>query len=181
VLDRRGSGWWSDVAAGIDWCADHGIEIANMSIGGGSSATVQTACDAADADGVLLIAAAGNEGDGSTSTNEVSYPAYYASVVSVAATTSSDGLASFSNSNGDVEVAGPGSSVYSTYKGDTYKTLSGTSMATPHAVGVAALYWAAAASPTNDSVRATLSSTAQDEGATGDDNGYGAGIVHYAP
>lgn len=179
VLDRRGSGFWSDVAAGIDWATDNGMHIANMSLGGGYSSTVETACSDAEAAGVLLVAAAGNSGDGNTSTTETSYPAAFSTVVAVGATTSTDGLASFSNTGSFVDVSGPGSGVLSTTKGDTYATFSGTSMASPHAAGVAALLWGALSSPTNDSVRAELESRAQDAGAAGYDNGFGNGIVHY--
>ena len=90
VLDRRGSGTWGDVADGIRWAADNGCQIANMSIGGGHSVTVQNACIyAKDGDGerkgVLLCAAAGNSGDGNSTDTELSYPAAYGKVVSVAA------------------------------------------------------------------------------------------------
>ncbi len=182
VLDKRGSGYFSAIAKGIDWCASHGIEIGNMSLGGSSgSSALQTSCDNAysSGSGVLLVAAAGNSGDGNLTTDEISYPAYYASVVSVGATDSADALASWSNTNSDVEVSAPGVSIYSTYKGGKYATLSGTSMASPHAAGVAALYWAKTSGSTAGSVRTTLSANAVDAGPTGPDNGYGAGIVHY--
>jgi subtilisin family serine protease len=181
VLDRRGYGWWSDVAEGVSWCGDaaNGIDIANMSLGGPSApSAVKDACDDA-ADTVLLIAAAGNSGDGNTATSEVEYPAYYSSVVSVGATDSSDALASFSCTNSDVELSGPGVSVLSTYKGGAYATGSGTSMSAPHAAGVAALYWWAATSPSAGSVRSSLQTNARDLGPTGQDAGYGYGVVLY--
>ena len=132
---------------------------------------------------MLFVAAAGNEASNNDATPQ--FPANYSvpNVVAVAATDNRDGLASFSCTNADVEVSAPGVSVYSTYKGSSYATLSGTSMASPHAVGVAALFWAdgiaAATGPTNVSVRAALVSNAQDAGAVGTDSGYGAGIVHH--
>jgi subtilisin len=179
VLDRRGSGWWTDVAAGIEWCADNGIEIVNMSLGAASGpSALKDACDAAEADGLLLVASAGNEGDGSLSTTELSVPASYGSVVSVGAVDDDDALAWWSNTNSDLEIAAPGVGVPSTYKDGAYKTISGTSMASPHVAGVAALYWGAAASPKNDAVRGTLAETADDGG---DARGFGAGIVRYAP
>ena len=82
--------------------------------------------------GVLIVAAAGNDGDAT-----LYYPAAYAEVVSVAATDSNDGRATFSNANADVEIAAPGVNVLSTVRGGGYATLSGTSMATPHVSAVA--------------------------------------------
>jgi len=180
VLDRRGWGSWSDVADGIVWAGDHGIQIANMSLGGGHSTTVQSACTYAEGKGVLLIAAAGNEGDGNLATTETSYPAAYTTVVAVGATSSNDGLASFSNTGSYLEVSAPGVSVYSTYKNNGYTTMSGTSMASPHAAGVAALIWAEFGSTDNDAVRAELASRVDDRGPAGKDNGYGEGIVDYS-
>jgi len=184
VLDRRGSGWWSDIADGITWCKTNGMNVANMSLGGSSSVSaVESACSSAETAGVLLIAAAGNSGDGNTSTTETGYPAAYASVVAVGATDINDNLASFSNTGSYVEVSGPGVSVRSTYKGASYGTLSGTSMASPHAAGMAALLWAQKLSlsqtATASTVRTALQSRVRDMGAAGKDNGYGYGIVHY--
>jgi len=179
-LDRRGWGKYGDVASGIEWAADNGMQIANMSLGGGDSSAVKAACAYAAGHGVLLIAAAGNEGDGSLTTNELSFPAAYSTVVSVGAVASGDGLASFSNTNDDVEVSGPGVSVYSTYKNNSYATLSGTSMASPHAAGVAALIWKSLGANANPgTVLSELKSRAEDAGPNGPDNGWGVGIVHY--
>jgi subtilisin len=185
VLDRRGWGSWSDVASGITWAADNGMQIANMSLGGGRSATVENACSYAAAPpperaGVLLIAAAGNSGDGNTATPENSWPAAYSTVVSVAATNRSDGLASFSNSGEHVEVAGPGVSVKSAYKNNGYATLNGTSMASPHAAGVAALIWEEFGDTNHGAVRTELGSRVDDAGDVGRDDGYGNGIVDFS-
>ena len=111
-----------------------------MSLGGGASTTLQNAVAAAwengGPNGSVLVAAAGNDGDAT-----LNYPAAYAQVVSVAATDHNDARASFSNANADVEVAAPGVYVLSTIPGGQYAELSGTSMATPHASGVAGVLW----------------------------------------
>jgi subtilisin family serine protease len=177
VLDRRGYGFWSDIAEGVDWCKANGMNIANMSLGGASATTaVKDACDAA-ATTVLLIAAAGNDGDGNVSTTETSYPAVYASVVAVGATDINNALASFSNTGSYLELCGPGVSVLSTYKGAGYATGSGTSMSSPHAAGIAALLWDAGS--TASSVRTALQTKAVNLGPAGWDAGFGHGLVHY--
>jgi subtilisin family serine protease len=178
VLDRNGSGYISAVAAGIDWSRTNAMHIANMSLGGGDSITMHNACDAAQAAGVLLVAAAGNGGDGSTATTELSYPGAYTSCVGVGATDINDNLASFSNTGSFVDVSGPGVSVPSTYKDGGYATFSGTSMASPHAAGLAALLWTPGVS-TEATVRAALLTHVRDKGPAGYDNGFGYGIVYY--
>lgn len=180
VLDRNGSGTWSAVANGIRWAADKGANIGSMSLGGGASSTLADACTYAVGKNTMLVAASGNDGSSTPS-----YPAGYSNVVAVGATDSNDNIASFSNFGPHLDVSAPGVSVYSTYKGSSYATLSGTSMATPHAAGVCALIWAAvkAASglPTPTGVQATLQSNAVDKGTPGFDNYFGYGIVRNVP
>src|SRR3954463_1871676 len=133
-----GSGSTSDVANCITWLSDKGASVISMSLGGGDSTTLHNAVNYAwkSGNGAVIVAAAGNDGD-----STLNYPAAYAEVVSVAATDNNDARASFSNANADVEVAAPGVDVLSTYDGSNsdYTTLSGTSMATPHVAGVAAI------------------------------------------
>jgi subtilisin len=180
VLNRRGSGWLSDVAFGIDYARTTGMHVANMSLGASSGAsTLETACDAAAAAGVLLCAAAGNSGDGNETDTELGYPAAYASCVAVGATDSSDEVASFSNSGDFVDFSAPGVSIPSTFKDGQYTTYSGTSMATPHVAGMAALLWSD--TPTADGVRDALESNVRDLGPDGDDFGYGIGLIDWTP
>lgn len=170
------SGNWtfaSDLINGIQQCANAGANVVNMSLGGGSSSTTEANSMQNFVDqGVMLVAAAGNDGNSS-----LSYPASYDAVVSVAAVDSNESHASYSQYNSQVELAGPGSSVYSTYPTNTYATLSGTSMATPHVAGVAALVWSFFPQCSNEQIRAALQDTSKDKGATGRDNFYGFGLV----
>ncbi|MDP3698981.1 MAG: S8 family peptidase [Nanoarchaeota archaeon] len=173
VLNRQGSGYLSDVIAGIDYCVQSGAKVVSMSLGSNSDVqALHNAVDAAYANGVLLVAAAGNDYGGA-----VSYPAAYDSVVAVSATDSNNNLASFSNVGPQVELAAPGVSILSTYKDGGYATLSGTSMATPHVSGVAALAIQGNPLMSNVEIRALLQNTADDLGALGKDNLFGYGLV----
>ncbi len=170
VLDDTGLGYTSDVIQGLEWCVTNHVQVASLSLGGGGSTSLQQACDKAFAAGVLIVAAAGNSG------GPVSFPAAYPSVVAVSATDSKDQLAYFSNFGPEIALGAPGVDIYSTYKGGSYTTLSGTSMACPHVSGTAALVWAAGAA-SNAAVRDTLTGAAQDLGPVGRDPSFGYGLV----
>jgi hypothetical protein len=129
------------------------------------------AYDNAYRSGVLLVAAAGNDGY-SPGKGNVDYPARYDSVIAVAATESNDNRASFSSTGPDVELAAPGVGIYSTVPGG-YGTKDGTSMACPHVAGTAALVIAAG----EGDVRQRMKDTADDLGDEGIDNLYGYGLV----
>jgi thermitase len=148
-----------------------------MSLGGGDSTTLHNAVNYAWAGGgtagSVLVAAAGNDGDAT-----LNYPAGYAEVVSVAATDNKDARASFSNANADVEVAAPGVNVLSSYNNGSYTTLSGTSMATPHASGVTARIWDRFPTATASSIRSRLDAAVDDKGAAGRDPSFGFGRVN---
>jgi thermitase len=172
VLGDNGSGNYSWVANGIIWAADNGAKVINMSLSGSSSSTtLENAVNYAWSKGVVIVAAAGNDG----STNLV-YPAAYSNCIAVAATDSSDSIASFSNRGGDwVDVAGPGVNIYSTMPNHkskigskNYGSLSGTSMSTPFVSGTAALIWAITNYGTsNANVRDRLESKADPISGTG--------------
>jgi len=135
VLDSGGSGTYGDVASGIIFAADRGAKIINMSLGGSSSSsTLKSAVTYAQSKGSLIVAAAGNNGNSSAV-----YPAAYAGVIAVSATTQDDSLASYSSYGGNIYVSAPGSSIISTYYNGGYATLSGTSMAAPAVSGLIGL------------------------------------------
>ncbi len=188
VLDRLGSGWLSDCIAGIQWAVDNNMDVVSMSWGSSvDSPSLKEACDNAYNAGLVLVAAAGNDGDGDPNTTEYSYPAAYDSVIAVGATNSSDAIADFSNTGPYLELAAPGVNIYSTlptYRvtltrtyGYDYGTLSGTSMACPHVAGVAALILASDPTLTNVDVRYILQTTADDLGPEKRDTAYGYGLV----
>jgi thermitase len=173
ALNSGGSGTLQMVANCITWVNQHGAKIISMSLGGSGSATLQAAVTNATNNGSLLIAAAGNSGD-----STVSYPAGYPEVVSVAATDANDQKASFSSFNSDVEVAAPGVSITSTWSNGGYNTISGTSMATPHVSGVAALIAGRNPGGGPAAWRAKLDASVDDLGAPGRDPQFGFGRVN---
>ncbi|MGU3443616.1 S8 family peptidase [Bacillus cereus] len=161
VLDSQGSGTLDAVAQGIREAADSGSKVISLSLGASNGAnTLHQAIQYAWNKGAVIVAAAGN--DGSTQPN---YPAYYNEVISVASTDQWDQKSSFSTYGSWVDVAAPGSNIYSTYRGSTYQTLSGTSMATPHVAGVAALL--ANQGYTNFEIRQIIESTSDKINGTG--------------
>ncbi|MBI4331356.1 MAG: peptidase S8 [Chloroflexi bacterium] len=169
VLGDNGSGTTSWVASGITWAADNGAKVINLSLGASSgSSTLENAVNYAWGKGVVIVAAAGN-----SNTSAPLYPAYYSNVIAVAATDSNDTKAYFSSYGTWVDVAAPGLSIYSTMPNHNnmigiknYGYLSGTSMATPHVAGVAALVAAAFPGMTNADIRAKI------QGTTDPTNGF---------
>jgi thermitase len=172
-----GSGTTADVANCIDWVHANGAKVISMSLGGGASTTLQRAVanawEGGGPNGSLIVAAAGNDGDAT-----INYPAGYPEVVSVAATDARDARASFSNANADVEVAAPGVDVLSTVPGGGYESFSGTSMATPHAAGVAAVIAQLDPGAPASDLRARLDAAVDDIGAPGRDTAFGFGRVN---
>ncbi len=207
VLNDDGVGQWSRVIAAMDWAVTNRLQVVNLSLGSSKNpgTAVKTAFDNAEARGIVIVAAAGNSGNAVGKGSNIIYPAKYASVIAVGATDSADKRASFSSTGSELEIMAPGVSVLSTWNDSTsphnpqptcdivingtcyyYKYGSGTSMASPHVAGVAALVIAKGVTDAlsngriNDDVRRIMNSTAQDFGAPGRDPQYGYGLVNAA-
>ena len=202
VLDDNGDGTASRIIEALQWIQNYNaahpdspIRITNNSYGTGSnSSQLEAAFDVLANSGVLHIGSAGNDGSAAGNGNNVSYPARYESVVAVAALDKNNLRASFSSTGSDVEIAAPGVFVLSTWKdstnfagplpfsfagyaGEYFIEANGTSMASPHVAGVAALLMGSNPSYTAEAVRNKMNETALDLGATGKDNLYGYGLV----
>ena len=181
VLGASNLGSWSDLAQGILYAADHGADVVNLSLGGTvSSQTLAAAVAYAQANGVLVVAAAGNFGD-----DRPYYPAALDGVVGVGATTADDTRWQNSNYGPAVDVVAPGDLIYSTYYQldnvfGGYMYLSGTSMATPHVSGLAGL--ALSLNPALSAVEVSdlLQRGVDDLGAPGRDDEFGYGRVNAA-
>ena len=187
----------------MDWAVTNGMQVVNLSLGSSRNpgTAVKTAFDNAEARGIVIAAAAGNSGNAAGKGNNIIYPAKYASVIAVGATDLTDKRASFSSTGSELEIMAPGVSVLSTWNDSSsphdpqpicvdsvcyYKYGSGTSMASPHVAGVAALVIAKGVADdnfngrTNDEVRQRMKETSQDLGKTGWDSQNGYGLVNAA-
>ncbi|HEU5120309.1 MAG TPA: S8 family serine peptidase [Candidatus Nitrosocosmicus sp.] len=188
VLDKNGSGALSTVIKGIDYIRGYSsqIEVANLSLGCECKSTAfDTAINNAVNAGITFVVAAGNSGKDASAFSPANNP----NVIAVSAMGDSDGkcggtggstgygqddsLASFSNYGQVVDMAAPGTKIYSTYKGNSYATMSGTSMASPHVAGAAALYKSQHPGASPSEVRNVLSDNGVTPSATCDGNGRG--------
>ena len=204
VLGDNGSGYSDDIAAAIRHVADQATAtrtktVINMSLGSaGNDSLISSAVNYAYSKGVLVVAAAGNEGPNQGS---IGYPGALVNAVAVAALEnvqqngtyrvadfSSRGYAStdgdFVIQQGDVEISAPGAAIYSTWNNGGYNTISGTSMATPHVAGLAAKIWAQNPGWSHTQLRANLQNRAKNYdikggygAATGDDYASGFGFA----
>jgi len=191
VLDSNGSGYDSTVAEGIYWAADHGADVINMSLGGPSeSPTLQNAVAYAHNAGVTIVCASGNDA------GPVGYPAAYSQCIAVGATRYDEAVAYYSNGGSELDLTAPGGDVtvdqnsdgygdgvlQQTFSGSTwgYYFYQGTSMASPHVAGVAALLISQGTYTTPSAILSRLQSTAKDKGPAGWDSSYGSGIVDAA-
>ncbi len=170
VLGDDGSGSSFGIQQGILYAADINADVINMSLGGGGyHQGTNDAIETAISSGTVVVAASGNDG-----ASRISYPAAYDGAIAVGSVTSTESRSGFSNYGDGLEVMAPGSNIYSTYPNGQYRTLSGTSMAAPHAAGVAGMIRAVDSNLSVSEVRHILSDTAQDAGGSYQ---YGNGIV----
>ena len=199
VLDYDGSGYDVDVADGIYYAVDNGAKVINLSLGGDDpSTTLENAVDYAYDNGVVVVAASGNDG-----TESVDYPAAYDDyVIAVGATRYDETRASYSDYGSSLDLVAPGGDVDVDQNEDGYADgvlqqtfkpyvfplkadptdwaywfFDGTSMAAPHVSGVAALLLAQDSTFTPDRIRDALESTAEDLGDSGRDDTYGWGLI----
>jgi len=176
VLDCGGSGSYSGVIAGIDWVTANRVlpAVANMSLGGSKSDALNAAVENSIAAGVVYAVAAGNGNIVGIPQDACNYsPASAPSALTVGATTTTDAVASFSNYGTCVDILAPGVSITSDWYTSTTatNTISGTSMATPHVTGAAALYLAANPSSTPAQVASALTGNATPNAISGLSNG----------
>ncbi|WP_458796764.1 S8 family peptidase [Terribacillus saccharophilus] len=176
ALDNVGQGNLSDLLEGIDWAISNNMNIINMSMGTAyKSMALQDAVDKAYRNGILLVAASGNEGAG----RPLDYPAAFDKVIAVSASDSQNNIASFSSVGSKVELSAPGADITSTYLGTYYAMMSGTSQATPHVTAMLALLKQQYPNETNDQLRTRLQRYSKDLGQKGRDSLFGYGLVQY--
>lgn len=178
VLDYDNTGPFGAIADGIRIAADEGYDVANMSLSGGESSTVEDAIQYADDAGVVLVASAGNDGrkDRCDDDDCVGYPAAFPETTAVSSTTDVDTLSGFSSTGPEIDLAAPGSDVLSTTRDGGTGTKCGTSMAAPHVSGAAALLLANGTAP--EDVRDELRDAAEDLFL--EDFEQGAGLLNVA-
>ncbi|MDQ0268465.1 S8 family peptidase [Cytobacillus purgationiresistens] len=140
VLNKDGSGQYEWIIAGINYAVEQKADIISMSLGGPNDVTeLHDAIKNAVAHQILVVCAAGNEGDGDEKTDELAYPGCYNEVISVGAVNLERISSPFSNSHPEIDLVAPGEDIVSTFLNGKYASLSGTSMATPHVTGALAL------------------------------------------
>lgn len=182
VLGGMVMGDLSDILAGMEWAISNNMNIINLSIGAPiDSEAFKDVCDRAYQAGIIVVAASGN-----THSNLIEVPAVYDSVIAVSATNQDDTFATFSNYGEKIELAAPGVNILSTLRGGGYGVLQGTSQATAHVTGAAAILLAKKLASGNgtgllaEDVRQLLDSSALDLGDSGRDQYFGYGLVDLA-
>lgn len=179
ALWADGSGTIDNVAQAVRYAVDNGAKVINLSLGARFSSwpcgwsTIEDAFNYAVSNGAVIAAASGNDYQ-----LGVNCPGAYDQAIAVGSTTNTDTRSSFSNYGPRLDIAAPGSNIFSTLRGGFYGTMSGTSMATPHVAGLAALVWSFAPSLTNSQIRSIIETTADDLGPAGWDQEFGYGRIN---
>lgn len=181
VLGDDGAGTDEGIAKGIYYAAEHGAQIINMSLGGGYSPRIAQACQDVVQQGVFVICAAGNEG-GDPEQSTVGYPAKLPETIAIASYNQDKRISEYSSQGPEVDVAFPGEDILSTWLDGTFRSISGTSMATPACSGLTALLLGLPNTPGSDrpkhntQLRERLKAHAVDMGAPGFDAAFGWGV-----
>jgi thermitase len=171
ISDANGYAYWSTIAQGLNWAADNGARVANISYAAGGSSAVQSAAQYMKSKGGLVIVAAGNNG-----VDEMIAPT--TSLIIVSATDSTDTKTSWSSYGSAVSVAAPGQDIWTTVRGGGYQAWWGTSLASPVVAGVVGLMMSAKPSLSSSQIESLLFSSASDIGTAGRDPLYGYGRVN---
>lgn len=180
-FNAKGEASLSDMIEGIDWAVANGMDIINLSAGSeDDSFALRSSVDKAYAAGLLIVAAAGNDGNDLGTGDTVDFPARYPSVIGVSAVDRNSARALFSSTGSTVEIAAPGANIASTYLNNQYVYMSGTSMAAPYVAGNLALMKQAYPQLTNEQLRKVLVSQVRDAGPAGRDPYFGFGILQAA-
>lgn len=175
VLDQSGTGYYDQLIQGIQWAIDNKMNIISLSLGGTQiSQALHQIIQEAVQQGILVIAAVGNQGSGSET--EL-YPALFPEVVSVGAVNKSHQRSAFSSTGSELDLVAPGEGILSTTKDGAYGIMSGTSMAAPHVTGAAAALWSRGSNRTAEEIKQMLLETAT---PLGDGHDYGHGLVNLA-
>ena len=179
VMGANGMGTSDALISGIDWAIANNMDIINMSLGFSSiqGTAVHDAVKRATQSGILVLAAAGNNGNAAGNGDTVKFPARYSETIAVAATDRNSAKAVFSDAGPEVDIAAPGVSISSTSNKNGYVAMSGTSMATPYAAGIVALYKEAYPSYNTTQIRSLVEQNAKDLGPVGKDNLFGYGLI----
>lgn len=176
VLNEAGEGSSFEVAKGIYWAVDHGADVINMSLGDyNDSDALHDAIKYAYNKDVVIVTASGND-----NVQDPMYPALYEETFTVAAVDDARNRAFFSNYGKHVDIAAPGENIPSLFPDNNYVVMSGTSMASPHVAGVAALIRSLRPDLSNKQVYDVMTSTAKDLGTKGHDSYYGHGEINVA-
>jgi minor extracellular protease Epr len=181
AMDGQGEGDLQDLLKAIDWSIKNRMNIINLSLGTpDNSPMLKDMIDTAYKDGILVVAAAGNDGNSDGTGDTIDYPAKYTSVIGVTAVDKNMTLGYFSSTGPEAEVAAPGVDIYSTYLDNKYAIESGTSQAAPHVTGMLALLKQAYPTLNNVQLRTMLDDFyTKDLGAFGKDPFYGYGLATF--